>query len=133
MPIYTYDCPADGAQDVFLRAVGPPFALECPTCKGPMANVLAAPAVINVERDWNDKANDYQTHGPYHQAKSQLENIKRTQANRGEANTPITEEAIQVAAKAINEAARNPRPSVEQQQIQRIRQDQKKRRAKQTD
>ncbi|KKN07495.1 hypothetical protein LCGC14_1066340 [marine sediment metagenome] len=132
MPIYTYECGEHGVCDVFQRGIGPD-SYSCPDCSQPMTNVLAAPAVITVERNWNEKANDYQTHGPYYQAKSQLENINRQAAERGESHSPITEEAIQVAAKAIDEAARNPQPSVEQQQIQRIRRDQMARRSKQTD
>jgi putative FmdB family regulatory protein len=122
MPIYVYECPDHGTCDVLVRTFKVDEAHLCPECGEEMVNVLTAPAVINIERDWNEKANDYQTHGPYHQAKSQLENIKRQQAERGEPNTPITEEAIQVGAKAIDEQANAPPgPSIEEKYVRRIR------------
>ncbi len=121
MPIYTYDCPEDGTTDVFFRAVGPPFEMDCPECKGQMQNCVTAPAQVNIDRDWNEKANDYRR-DPYTQAKAQLTNINRRAAEGGESQTPITEEAIQVGAKAIHEhETAPPGPSIEEKHIRKIR------------
>ena len=135
MPIYTYDCPTDGVTDVFTRAVGPPFEMDCPHCKGQMVNVVTAPARVNVETTWNDQANDAQGHGEYHQARSQLQNYRRSSLEHLDRDCdrspdPVTEEAIQIGAKAIHEGEVNPRPDPQQRQIQKIRRMQKERRAK---
>lgn len=131
MPIYTYDCPVDGACDMFSRTVGPPFEVECPTCKGKMTNCVTAPARIFVDRDWNELASDYQGHGAYHQAKSQLQNYRRSSLEHlgrdcDRPPNPVTEEAIQISAQAIHEGEVNPRPDPQQRQIQKIRQAQRK-------
>ena len=131
MPIYTYECPTDGVTDILSRTYDTSDTYWCPTCGQHMAKCVTLPGLVEIKQDWNEKANEYQTHGPYHQAKSQLENINRRAAEGGESHSPITEEAIQVGAKGIDEATRNLRPDLQQQQIQRIRQDQRDRRTKQ--
>jgi hypothetical protein len=73
--------------------------------------VISRLARFDIERDWNEKANDWQGHGPYHQAKSQLENIRRSSLERAERDCdrptgPITEEAIQVGAEQIDKQNR---------------------------
>ena len=121
MPIYTYDCPEDGVTDVFTRTVGPPFEMACPHCRGQMANVIAAPARVEVKRDWNEKANDYQR-DPYTQAKAQILNHDRQeQEHQGTRPVKITEESIQVGAKGIYDSEHNPPqgPVLKTQALQR--------------
>ena len=121
MPIYTYECPAHGVTDILSRTYDTSDTYWCPVCGEPMAKCLTLPGRVEIKRDWAEKANDYQTHGPYHQAKSQLTNINRQAAARGESHSPITEEAIQVGAKAIDEGVRRPRPNPEERQLRKIR------------
>ncbi len=108
MPIYTYDCPEDGTTDVFFRAVGPPFELDCPECRGKMQNCVTAPAQVNIQRDWNEKANDCRRN-PYDQAKAQLHNLDReNQEHQGTRPMEITEEMLQVTAREIDKENKKP-------------------------
>ncbi len=136
MPIYTYECKEHAATDVLVHGFDPHAETYwCPECGQEMDLVVTAPSRVFIERDWNDKANDYQGHGPYHQSKSQLQNYRRGSLEHLERDCdrspdPVTEEAIQIGAKAIHEGEVNPRPDPQQRQIQRIRREQKERRAK---
>lgn len=120
MPIYVYGCPTDGLVDVFFRSYGTFPEWPCPECGAPAARVATTPALVSVKRDWNEKANDYQR-DPYTQSKAQLTNMNRTAAERGEPQTKITEEAIQVGAKAIAKQAQGQSPGVEQRYIKKSR------------
>ena len=121
MPIYTYECPTDGVTDVLSRTYDITDTYWCPTCGGPMDRCVTLPGRVEVKQDWNEKANDYRR-DPYTQAKAQLENINRRAAEGGEPQTPITEEAIQVGAKAIHEhETAPPGPSIEEKHIRKIR------------
>ena len=72
---------------------------------------VSAPAIVNVQRDWNEKANEYQRN-PYTQAKAQITNAYREEAERtGKSPRKVTEEAVQVAAKSIHRRENNPAPT----------------------
>lgn len=121
MPLYEYECPEHGPQDhlLALRADGPYQERPCnyilrtfqvpaqpnwliikEKCKIPSKLMVSAPAIVNVEQDWNEKANDAQR-DPYTQAKAQLTNHSRTEAEHGRPEPKVTEAGIQVAARQI--------------------------------
>ncbi len=108
MPIYTYDCPVDGVQDVLFRTYDAPSTHMCPECYGSMGRCVTLPGRVEIKRDWNEKANDYQ-HDPYTQSKAQLRNLDREEQLHQDASPmKITEESIQAGAKAIHETKLNP-------------------------
>jgi hypothetical protein len=79
---------------------------KCPTCGDEVVNIIASPAVVNIERDWNEKANSYRIN-PYTQAKAQLTNMDRENQNyHGAKPMKITEAMIQATAKQIDESNR---------------------------
>lgn len=136
MPIYTYECKEHGATDVLVHGFDPHAeAYWCPTCGEKMTLGVTAPSRVFINRDWNEKANDYQDHGEYHQAKSQLENYHRSSLEHlgrdcDRPPNPVTEAAIQVAAKAIHETKVKPRLDATQRQVQRLRREQRERKTK---
>ena len=85
---------------MLIRTLTVPLALACPECGLKSGHIIKAPAIVNVKRDWNEKANEYQR-DPYTQAKAQLTNINREAAEVGEDTFKVTEESIQVAAAGI--------------------------------
>ncbi len=122
MPIYVHECSEHGRQDFFSRAIDPRPWRPCQECGEPAGIVVTAHARHDIERDWNEKASDWQGHGAYHQAKAQLRNMDREQQERqGRPPMKITEEAIQATAKAIDDQKRAPRaaPEVRQAKAQR--------------
>ena len=125
MPIYEHDCMEHGLFEVFTRVVDPLPKRPCETCGEPAAIAVSRLGRFNVERGWNEKANEYQR-DPYTQAKAQLENVRRETLERvgrdcDRPTGPITEEAIQVGAKAIAEQAKKPEADPQAQQINEIR------------
>lgn len=112
MPIYSFMCVKHGEFDgYFLRPLSEtPQKAACPVCDKPSRRVFSAPALVKVNRSWNEKANDWQRN-PYEQAKAQLTNKDREQQERGERPLRITEESIQVAAAEI--AKEQSRPNVD--------------------
>jgi hypothetical protein len=82
---------------------------------------VSAPAIIDVKRDWNEKANEYQRNS-YTQAKAQLENHTRAEAEHsGKPPKKVTEEAIQVTAQKIEEQKRRGPVSDEQHAANQFR------------
>ncbi len=125
MPIYVHDCPEHGPQEVFTRIFDVLQERPCPRCGKPSAICVTAPSRHNIERTWNDKANDYRR-DPYTQAKAQLENMHRESLEHvgrdcDREPSPVKEEAIQIGAREIAKQRRNPGPSMEQKQAARIR------------
>ncbi len=125
MPIYVYDCENDGPQDVFSRTFDILPERPCPKCGKGAKMAVTAPARHDIERTWNDKANEYRR-DPYTQSKAQLTNLRRETVERTERDcdrptSPITEEAIQVGAKAIAAEKANPRQDLEQRQVAQVR------------
>ncbi len=125
MPIYVYECPTDGKQDVFSRTFDVPEERPCPVCGRSASVCPTAPSRYDIKRDWNEKANEYQR-DPYTQSKAQLANHHRSELERAGRDcdrppNPVTEEAIQVGARGIYEQATNPRPDPQQRQIAAIR------------
>ena len=101
MPLYEFSCSTHGTFDVFTRMGGTPDESPCPSCSERGTRVFSAPALVNVQRGWNEKASDYQR-DPYTQAKAQLTNVAREEAERsGMSPRPVREESIQAAAKSI--------------------------------
>ena len=101
MPLYEFRCSIHGVFDVFTRMGGSPDESPCPSCGERGTRVFSAPALVHVQRSWNEKANDYQR-DPYTQARAQLTNVAREEAERsGGSPSPISEESVQVAAKAL--------------------------------
>jgi putative FmdB family regulatory protein len=125
MPIQCYECPEHEGFEVLQRTFDVPLTRDCPQCGKTSTYVFASPALVEVKRDWNEQANLYQR-DPYTQAKAQLTNTNRRAAEYGGPQPKITEEAIQVGAKAIHEQATNPQPSMEQRRISHIRKQQQK-------
>ena len=117
MPIYEFFCPEHGVFDVFTRMGGSPDEAMCMRegCDHRGTRVFSAPALVNVQRDWNEKANEYQR-DPYTQAKAQLTNVTREEAERS-GGTPrsMKEESVQAAARAIVD--KRPKKSVVQRTI----------------
>ena len=108
MSIQVYECKKHGQVEVLIRSLDIPPTRVCSKCGLPMPNVISAPAIVDVRRTWNDKANDYR-HDPYTQAKAQLRNLDReNQERQGARPMKITEEMIQVTAKGIDEGNRKP-------------------------
>lgn len=127
MPIYEYECPKHGIQEhlLALRENGPYKERPCNVvlrtlqvpaqpnwlivkekCKQPSKLMVSAPSIINIERDWNEKANEAQR-DIYTMAKTQVTNAARTEAEHtGGSMKKITEEGIQVAARGIAEQKR---------------------------
>ena len=85
-----------------MRGFDVPPVHGCPTCGTQVPNVISAPSIVNVKRDWNEQANICRVN-PYTQAKAQLVNFDREEQARGKPPMKITEKAIQVGAKAIHE------------------------------
>ncbi len=126
MPIYVYECGEHGRQDVFTRTFDILKERPCQTCGQNAKICVTAPSRHNIERTWNDKANEYRR-DPYTQAKAQLTNLRRETLERVERDCdrptgPITEEAIQVGAKAIAAEKANPQQDLEQRQVAQVRQ-----------
>ena len=122
MPIYIYECPTDGRQDVFSRTFNVPGERPCPVCGRSASVCVTAPSRHDIKRDWNEKANEYRR-DPYTQAKAQLTNQHRSTLERigrdcDRPPNPVTEEAIQIGAKEIHKP---PRPDPQERQIAAIR------------
>lgn len=118
MPLYEFSCPEHGLFDVFTRMSGSPSAAFCPRagCGAQGTRHFSAPALVNVQRDWNEKANEQQRDA-YTQARAQLTNIARAEAERsGGTPKPVKEESVQVAARQI--ADKRPKKSVVQRQVE---------------
>ncbi len=133
MPIYVYECRRHGRHDFFSRTVDPRPERPCQECGEPAAMCVTAPGVVDVRRDWNEKANDYRR-DPYTQAKAQLTNVRREALERVERDCDrptghITEEAIQVGAREIDKGNRSPKPDLEQRQVADIRRKQREAKA----
>lgn len=126
MPIYVYECPEHGRQDVFTRKFGDILKERpCPKCGRRSRICVTAPSRHNIERTWNDKANEYRR-DPYTQAKAQLTNMHRESLEHVERDCdrepdPVKEEAIQIGAREIEKQRTNPGPSFEQRQATQIR------------
>ena len=115
MPLYEFRCDQHSTFEVFTRMGGQPDEAPCPSCGKRGTRIFSAPALVNVQRDWNEKANNYQR-DPYTQARAQLTNVAREEAERsGRSPRPISEESVQVAAKAI--ADKQPKKSIVQRTI----------------
>ena len=124
MPIQVYVCKDDGPQDVFLRTYKIPKVLPCGKCGKRAKYVFSAPGVVNIRRGWDEKANEYQRNY-YTQARAQINNIRREEAERsGDTIEKVSpkemERAIQVGAKALKEQKRL-KPSAIKRQINSIR------------
>lgn len=132
MPIYAYECGKDGVHEEFSRTMGPRPEAACPECGGPARPVISAPAMIDVKRGWNEKANLWQR-DPYTQSKAQLTNMNRAAAERGEPLVKITEGAIQAGARAIHEQRVNPKPDPENRQIAQMRRETRRARREKAD
>lgn len=102
MPLQVYRCPIDGEQDILMRTFKVPSKIDCPTCGKQINHTISAPAVIDIKRDWNENANEYRR-DPYTQAKAQINNRAREDAERGIPLQKVNEEGIQAAAKGIHE------------------------------
>ena len=113
MPIYEAECGEHGLHEVFTRTFG--AELPCPECGSAMSRRISAPARVNVSRDWNEQANEARR-DPYAQARTQLANVAREEAERS-GGTPkkAAEESIQAAAKAI--ADKTPRKGAVERQF----------------
>ena len=125
MPIYVYECPEHGRQDVFTRTFDILKVRPCQTCGKASRICVTAPSRHDIERTWNDKANEYRRN-PYVQAKAQLTNMHRESLEHVERDCdrepdPVKEEAIQIGAREIDKQNRNPGPSLEQKQIAQVR------------
>lgn len=132
MPIYVYECPKHGRQDVFTRSFTILRERPCEKCGKASKICVTAPSRHNIERTWNDKANDYRR-DPYTQAKAQLTNMHRESLEHVERDCdrepdPVKEEAIQIGAREIDKQNKNPGPSLEQKQIAQVRKQAKTRR-----
>jgi len=125
MSIQVYECKDNHRDEVFLRGLDVPQTHEC-SCGKPAFLVISAPSVINVKRDWNDKASDQQRN-PYEQARAQLNNMANEARDRAELHgtppTKITEANIQEAAKQIDaeQRTRATRPTPQQRQVRHAR------------
>lgn len=117
MPLYTYECPLHGEKEIFVRKTSDmPQTIACEECGRTSNRIFNAPSLINVERDWNEKANEYQCN-PYEQAKAQLRNLDRMRQEQGDRPIKLTDEAIQVAAREINKNKTGRKPNVAQRHI----------------
>ena len=125
MPIYSYECPEHGQHDVFTRTFDILKVRPCEKCGKDSKICITAPSRHNIERTWNDKANEYRR-DPYTQAKAQLTNMHRESLEHVERDCdrepdPVQEEAIQIGAREIDKQNKNPGPSMEQRQVAQIR------------
>lgn len=121
MPIYVYECPEHGRQDVFTRNFDILKVRACPKCGRKSRICVTAPSRHNIERTWNDKANEYRR-DPYVQSKAQLTNFHRSELEHLERDcdrepSPVTEEAIQIGAREIDKQNKNPQPDVEDKYV----------------
>ena len=108
MSIQVYECKEHGQEEVLIRSLDIPPTLECSVCGAPMRNLISAPAIVDVRRTWNDKANDFR-HDPYTQAKAQLRNLDReNQEHNDDRPMKITEPMLQETARKIDEDNRRP-------------------------
>ena len=108
MSIQVYVCPVHGKHEVFLRKMDVPKMAICPGCGKPTHFVISAPARINIEGTWNDKANHCRVN-PYDQAKAQLNNLDREGQEHNDARPmKITEEMLQVTAREIDKGNKKP-------------------------
>ena len=113
MPIQVYDCNIDGEQDIFMRTFEVPTEVDCPTCGQEIKHIISAAAIVDIKRDWNENANEYRR-DPYTQAKAQLKNKQREDAERGIRIEKVSEEGLQAGAAAIHDSNTIRRPSIEQ-------------------
>jgi hypothetical protein len=121
MSIQVYECRDHGRTEVFLRGLEVPQTHTCPGCGKPIPHVISAPALVGVQETWNDIANRCRVN-PYDQAKEQLRNHDREQQERFDARPmKITDEQVQVAAKAIHEQDRKPPVSEGARAVRQIR------------
>lgn len=125
MPIYVYECPTDGKQDVFSRTFDVPDERPCPVCGRSALICVTSPSRHDIKRDWNEKANEYRR-DPYTQSRAQLTNQHRSALDRvgrycDRPLDPVTEKAIQIGAKEIHKQVTNPRPDLQQRQVAAIR------------
>ena len=108
MSIQVYECRDHGRTEVFLRGFDVPQTHTCPGCGKPIPHVVSAPALIDIQRTWNDKANHCRVN-PYDQAKAQLTNLDReNQEHNDDRPMKITEEMLQVTAREIDKGNKKP-------------------------
>ncbi len=134
MPIYVYECPEHGRQDVFTRSFTILRERPCEKCGKASKICVTAPSRHNIERTWNDKANEYRR-DPYTQSKAQLSNLYRGDLEHVERDcdrmeNPVNEEAIQIGAREIDKQNRNPQPDVEDKYIADVKRKRKAARKK---
>jgi hypothetical protein len=125
VPIYIYECPNHGRQDVFTRSFDILKVRPCQKCGKSSKICVTAPSRHNIERDWNEKANEYRR-DPYTQAKAQLTNFHRgeleyTERDCDRPENPVTEEAIQIGAREIDKQNKNPQPDMEDRYVADVR------------
>lgn len=101
-----------------------PETSPCITCKEEGRHVLRAPA-CKFNYTWNDQANEARRN-PYTQAKTQSWNMYHEQRDMGVRVGKPTEAGIQVAAAAIDQGERHPKPPAHIQQRDFARKQQKK-------
>ena len=124
MPIYVYECEDDGRYDVFTRSFDVLKERPCEKCGKSSKICITAPSRHNIERTWNDKANEYRQN-PYTQAKAQLTNMHRSHLEHVERDcdrdeNPVQEEAIQIAAKEIDKQNKaGPQMGIEEKHARR--------------
>jgi hypothetical protein len=117
MSIQVYECRDHGRTEVFLRGLDVPPTHSCPGCGKPIPHVISAPALVDIQKTWNDKAN-YCRVNPYEQAKQQFKNLSNeNQEHFDHKPLKITEAGLQEAAKQIDAKNRGARkPSLQTQQ-----------------
>ncbi len=108
MSIQEYECAVDGRLEVFLRSLDVPSSINCPDCGGSAPHVMSPLGRFDVQRGWDEKANDYRRN-PYDQAKAQLTNLDRENQEHQDARPMrITEGMVQETAKQIDKTNRKP-------------------------
>jgi hypothetical protein len=120
MSIQEYECRDHGRTEVFLRGFDVPQMHSCPGCGKPIPHVVSAPALIDIQKTWNDKAN-YCRVNPYEQAKQQFKNLSdENQEHFDHKPLKITEAGLQAAAAQIDRDNRGARKSSIQDQQTRL-------------
>jgi hypothetical protein len=120
MSIQEYECRDHGRTEVFLRGLDVPQMHSCPGCGKPIPHVVSAPALIEIQKTWNDKAN-YCRVNPYEQAKQQFKNLSdENQEHFDHKPLKITEAGLQAAAAQIDRDNRGARKSSIQDQQTRL-------------
>ena len=112
MSIQVYECSVDGDFDLHQRMSDPIQNTQaCPTCGAKSEHVFRPSAPVQVERTWNDRANEQQRN-KYTMAEASMEDHRNAQRNLGRKTSKLSREDTIKVVEGIDKADASKKGSV---------------------